>query len=75
MIGKRAIGPVGSQPAGWYSGDPKSDPLRSLKHAPGRPHRLSAFWAYGPSIVAGSSIVAAGAATGPCAQEPTADVG
>jgi len=30
MIGKRAIGPVGSQPAGSHSGDPKSNPLRSL---------------------------------------------
>ena len=75
MIGKRAIGLVGSQPAGSYSGDPKSDPLRSFQYAPGRPHRLSVFWAYGPSIVAGSSIAAAGAATGPCAQEPPAYVG
>ena len=73
MLGKRPIGPIGSQPADPYSGDPKGCALRSMDHATVRAQQLSAYW--GPSIVAGSSIAAAGATKGPREQEPTADAG
>ena len=75
MIGKRPIGRVGSQPADRYSGDPKGDPLRSSGHATVPAQQLYAYWVHCPSIAAGSSIAAAGATSGPCAQEPIPDAG
>lgn len=75
MIGKRPIGQVGSQPADPYSGDPKSDALRSRGYATVPAQQLYAYWALCPSIVAGFSIAAAGATPGPVAQEPIPDAG